>query len=223
METNQTNEIEVTCPFCGNTGSVKVPIAVYTKKKWGTVKIHIPAGAICRDHHFIALIDTEGVVRGFEKIESFKSSKEHEQRKLTLNLTLNDLISFFTIEGFIHLLHAMLFNYKVYVVKNDLTRKNAIDICAFFSYILPQKYRSEERLVLIEKTDLNILSKKCKDALLINANNKIVYCPWIESVDFIRAMVKKSLEIIRQVEQIIILQQELSKFANLAEIAKDIL
>ena len=62
-------EIEACCPICGLSKSLNVPEAVLSQKKFGTIKIQVPMGAVCSEHQFIVFVDQKGVIRGYEKID----------------------------------------------------------------------------------------------------------------------------------------------------------
>ena len=62
-------EVELTCPTCQTFRKITVPAAIFAQKKFGTIKIQVPPGAVCREHQFIAFVDTKGIVRGYERID----------------------------------------------------------------------------------------------------------------------------------------------------------
>ena len=61
--------LEVVCPTCEKVKNVKIPEAVFSQKKFGTIKIQIPINAVCPEHQFIVFVDTKGIIRGYEKID----------------------------------------------------------------------------------------------------------------------------------------------------------
>ncbi|MBN1802606.1 MAG: hypothetical protein JW891_13925 [Candidatus Lokiarchaeota archaeon] len=221
MDPENIYSIEVECPFCKAVGNIKIPASVLSSKKWGTIKVQVPAGAICGKHHFIALIDSQGIVRGHEKIESFTRSDENRDRRSSL--TLNELISFFSFEGMACLIHATMFNFRIFMQSNKLLAVKYQEICSFFYFLLPEEYRDLNKLVILEEAESVNMSDLKKDGLVINAKNKIIHRPWKESIAFAESILTKSLEIIRAAEQVVILQQEIAKFFALGDLAKQIL
>ncbi|MBA7557249.1 hypothetical protein ES705_49994 [subsurface metagenome] len=111
--------LEVSCPVCGETKNINIPEAIFSQKKFGTVKIQVPVNAVCPEHQFIVFVDTKGVVRGYEKIDiqmviiTPETDKEVERR-----LNLRKLIQLFGIYGIFSLIHAKIFNYPSYIIKN---------------------------------------------------------------------------------------------------------
>jgi len=91
---NDYKELEVSCPFCKVTGKIKIPVNIYLQKKWGTVKIQVPIGAICKEHQFMVLVDTKGIVRGSERLElsttAVRENKDQTQEKYTLRPSSRD-------------------------------------------------------------------------------------------------------------------------------------
>ena len=63
----ETKQIEVKCPDCEAQRSINIPVAVFSQKKFGTIKVQVPPGAVCEEHQFIVFVDTKGVVRGYER------------------------------------------------------------------------------------------------------------------------------------------------------------
>ncbi len=221
MDPEKISIVEVECPFCKAVGNIKIPSDVLSSKKWGTIKVQVPAGAICGKHHFIALIDSQGIVRGHEKIESFGQCNDNKEKKSSL--TLNELISFFAFEGVAHLIHATIFNYEIFMKTNRLLAVKANDICSFFYFLLPEEHRDLHKLIHVEENDAENKSELKSKALVFDDKNKVRSRPWKESIDFAESILTKSLEIIRPAEQIVVLQQEITKIFSLAEIAREIL
>ena len=61
--------LRVECPNCGNIKLLKIPLSIYSDKKFGLVKIKVPQGAVCQNHQFIVLTDTKQNVIGYETID----------------------------------------------------------------------------------------------------------------------------------------------------------
>ncbi|MBD3342499.1 MAG: hypothetical protein GF353_25590, partial [Candidatus Lokiarchaeota archaeon] len=62
-------ELVLTCPICQKEKAIQVPDSVFAQKKFGTIKIQVPIGAVCPDHQFIVFVDSKGIIRGYEKID----------------------------------------------------------------------------------------------------------------------------------------------------------
>lgn len=221
---DNTNTLEISCPFCKAVGNINVPVSVYSHKKWGVVKIQVPAGAICKEHQFIVLIDTKGNVRGYERIEYLKGPQE-EQKQITKDiLSLSDYIDMFGEIGFTYLLHAKIFSYSIFIVKNELNEGSVNIIDNYFDKIFPEKSKTSSIPInFIEKSDIDDVINNEDGAFIIESPENIIQIPWKEKIKFEETIVRKALEIIVKNEQLIILQQEVSKLINIAENAKDIL
>ncbi len=218
-----TAEIKVICPFCKTKGTIKVPVEVYTNKKWGTVKIQIPAGAICKDHHFIVLVDSQGIVRGHEKIEYLTTPQIKTKEKVVLDVSLDDFISTFGKKVMINLLHAITFKYKTYIVKDNYNETLIRNINVLFTIVFHENDHHANLLHFINKNELKRILQDEPGALIIGIKKEILQCPWKGRLDYQKTVLNTVLEIINPSEQIILLQQEMSKFIGLAEAARAIL
>ncbi|MHA1473137.1 MAG: hypothetical protein ACTSQW_08585 [Promethearchaeota archaeon] len=49
MESSRLKQFNVACPKCGSKKEISVPESLFVQKKFGTVKIKIPQGAVCKD------------------------------------------------------------------------------------------------------------------------------------------------------------------------------
>ena len=61
-------QLSVNCPICEAGRDLNVPEAIFAQKKFGTIKIQVPPGAVCPEHQFIVFVDTKGIIRGYSKI-----------------------------------------------------------------------------------------------------------------------------------------------------------
>lgn len=68
MESEFTS-LRVECPNCGETKLIKIPLSVYSNKRFGLVKIKVPQGAVCQNHQFIVITDTKQNIIGYETID----------------------------------------------------------------------------------------------------------------------------------------------------------
>ena len=222
MENDQ-KELDVTCPICKAVGKIKIPVEIYSQKKWGTVKIQVPPGAICKEHQFIVLVDAKGIVRGTEKVELTTTgndiTKDLPQEKFTLKILIERL----GLQATHHLLHALIFNYPTYIIRSDsITTTSQVKM--ILQEIILENFHLELPPVEIIEYDMaqNIILNK-KNALLINAKMEILQVPWKEKLKYEEAIVKKARDIFNENEQLVILQQEILRIVRDAELARGIL
>ena len=107
--------IPVRCPICGNEKEINVPESVFAQKKFGTIKINVPAGSVCGDHQFLVFVDTKGIIRGYEKIDMHLKTTEDELEKLSFK----KLLRIYDRETILASFHAKLFNYPCFIVSGD--------------------------------------------------------------------------------------------------------
>lgn len=218
-------EIEVTCPTCGETKRINIPESVFSQRKFGTIKIQVPVNAVCPKHQFIVFLDTKGVVRGYEKIDIAMAVIPVEtEKEITGILTLRKLIQLFGTYGVLSLMHAKIFNYPSYIIKDEDFEPTEELLNLIGNRILPEKYRGHNSIRLLEKSDYSKIKLKEKNALLIDSlTQNILQTPWKEKLKFEEEIVKRALEIINEEEQLRLLQQRIAIFIKEAEQAKDIL
>jgi len=216
--------LEVTCPVCGETKNINIPVAIFSQKKFGTVKIQVPVNAVCPEHQFIVFVDTKGVVRGYEKIDiqmaiiTPETDKEVERR-----LNLRKLIQLFGIYGIFSLIHAKIFNYPSYIIKNKNFEYSEEILNTVGDMILPESLSGSKTIYLVDGPSLNKLNIKDKDALIMDTQQHIFQTPWNVKMKFEEGIVKRALEIIDEQEQLKLLQQDIGRLINEANHATYIL
>ena len=218
-------EIEVVCPTCGETKSINIPESLFSQRKFGTIKIQVPVNAVCPKHQFIVFLDTKGVVKGYEKIDIAMLVTPVETEKEAAGiLTLRKIIQLFGTYGVLSLMHAKIFNYPSYIIKDDDFEPTEELLNLIGNRILPEKYRGHNSIYLLEESDYGNIKLKEKNALLIDSiTQNILQTPWKEKLKFEEEIVKRTLEIINEEEQLHLLQQRIAIFIKEAEQAKDIL
>lgn len=228
----ENRELEFTCPICQKTKSINVPEAVLSQKKFGTIKIQVPAGAVCSEHQFIAFVDTKGIVRGYEKIDvSMSTQKEIKEVKVD-EVNLNKLISKYGMYGVFCLLHVTLFDYPSYIITNQQNSIDLDEINQFFFSLLPKEYQNSNKIEnLVFDADIykaehwyfEKVKLKEKDAFLMDTKQYILQEPWDEDLKFEEKIVKKALEILDPEEQKLLIEQDITTFVNTCTQTKEIL
>lgn len=216
--------LEVACPTCGETKNINIPVAVLSQKKFGTIKIQVPVNAVCPEHQFIVFVDTKGIVRGYEKIDIHmaiiapETDKEEERR-----LNLRSLIQIFGIYGIFSLIHAKIFNYPSYIIKNKNFEYSEELLNSVGDMILPESFTGSKTINLLDGRSLNKLNIKDKDALIMDTQQHIFQTPWNVKMKFEEGIVKRALGIIDEQEQLNLLQQDIGRLVNEANHAAFIL
>lgn len=216
--------LEVACPVCGETKNINIPVSILSQKKFGTIKIQVPVNAVCLEHQFIVFVDTKGIVRGYEKIDiqmtiiTPETDKEVERR-----LNLRSLIQIFGIYGIFSLIHAKIFNYPSYIIKNKNFEYSEEVLNNVGDMILPESLSGRKTIYLLDGPSLNKLNIKDKDALIMDTQQHIFQTPWNVKMKFEEAILKRALEIIDEQEQLNLLQQDIGRLINEANHATYIL
>ena len=225
-------EVEITCPFCKTIKNINVPEEAFSQKKIGLSKIEIPAGLVCRDHHFIAFFDTSGNVRGYEKIDMKMAipSKEISSVNKEINeISLTGLIKMFGYDIVLSLMHAKVFKHPAsIIVDSDSNGLITGVLNKIGNFIVPEKYRQDSLLLqVINKADYEKMdTTEDKNILLIESKNfvkKIINTPWKEKLKFEETIVKKALELFNDDERLKLVRHFISNFIKEAEAVKDII
>jgi sulfur transfer complex TusBCD TusB component (DsrH family) len=223
MQTNY-RQITVACPICGIEKELNIPEAVFSQKKFGTIKIQVPVMAVCPDHQFIVFVDSKGIIRGYEKIDLQMAipSEETEKEKRGI-ITLRKLIQMYGLYGVFNLIHAKIFNYPAYIMINNES-ENITDLMNIIGdSILPDQYKGTAKVDFILENDYDKIKLKEKNALVLDSLKHILNTPWDEKLKFEEDLIKKAIEIIDEEEQLLLMQQGIAKFINEAEYTKTLL
>ncbi len=214
-------ELEVSCPVCQAVKKINVPSRIFSQKKFGTIKVQVPAGAVCPEHQFIVFVDPKGIIRGYEKIDIFMAGisevkKEVSEEKITLRKLLNVLGTY----GFLSLIHAKLFDYPSYIIKTGDSKIDSGKSDTFFDKFLPSSLQGTTPIKNLEDINYDKIKIKEKNALIIDPPN-ILQTPWDHSsLKFEEELIKKALGIIDDEEQLIIIQQGIDSFLKEVEYVK---
>lgn len=207
--------LEITCPTCGEIKNINVPESLFAQKKFGTIKIQVPVNAVCPEHQFIVFVDTKGIVRGYEKIDiqmaTISPETPAEDRG---RINLRSLIQIFGIYGIFSLIHAKIFNYPSYIIKDKTFELSEELLNTIGDMILPENLRGSKTIYVLEELDISKIKIKDKDALVMNTQQHILQTPWDVKLKFEEGIVKRALEIIDEDEQIKLLQQDIIRLVN---------
>lgn len=207
--------LEVKCPICGIVKTINVPEAVFSQKKFGTIKIQVPINAVCPKHQFIVFVDTKGIIRGYEKIDLHMVTISPEaEREAEGRINLRNLIQTFGTYGIFSLIHAKIFNYPAYIIKDDSFEYSEEILNKAGDNILPESYRGSKTIYLLDEPDISKIKVKDKDSLIIDTHQHIFQTPWKEKLKFEEQILKRALEIIDEQEQQKLLQQDISRFIS---------
>lgn len=214
---NETREVSLTCPICKKKNTINVPEKVFEQKQFGSIKIQVPPGAVCPDHQFIVFLDPKGLVRGYERIDilmgdkSTKAIKEAEEgvgKEVSINILVKEL----GLYGVFSLLHAKLFGYPSYIIRNEVSEEFSTKINAFFNDLTKNEYSNPQQIEFLKDKDYNEVDLERENALLIDKHNNIMQTPWNEKLKLEEEFIQKALEIINPEEQKVIIKQNVKNF-----------
>ena len=218
--------IELKCPICESTNSINIPEVVLAQKKFGTVKIQVPSGAIC-EHQFIVFIDNKGIVRSYEKIDiQMQMPSEETAKEKAGVLTLRKLIRLFGIVGILSLIHSKVFGYPSFIIVDEKFEISEDLLNTVGDSMLPAEYQGFKTIHLLQESEYGQILKQIKvgkDTFLMDSKQNILQTPWDVKLKWEEEMVKKALEIIDEEEQQFLLQYDIQKFIKESEETKKVL
>jgi len=203
--------LEVICPICGVMKNINIPEVIFSQKKFGSVKIQVPINAVCPEHQFIVFVDTKGKIRGYEKIDiQMMTVPPQAETEVSGRINLRKLIQTFGVYGIFNLIHAKIFNYPTYILKDDTFEYNEDLLNKIGDNMLPEGYKGSKTIYLLEEKDINKFKVKDKDAFIMDTHQHIFQTPWTTKLRFEEEIVKRALEIIDEKEQLKLLQQDIA-------------
>jgi len=223
----------VACPKCGAEKQINVPESLFYQKKFGTVKIKIPQGAVCTDHNFIVFISTKGQIIGYDVIDaSISSDQDRNLSKEIINLTLDKLIDAFGFNCVIGLIHAKLFDYPSFILRSEEFKINIDQLDEIFDRLIPLQYRNGNAIKDVE-FDTYVFNNQdyfytaFKDnntgAFLINNRKHVIHRPWKTKCDFEKSILDNALGRKDKGEQLNYLAQYINQFIKDVEFTKMLL
>ncbi|MBY9014483.1 MAG: hypothetical protein KGD68_02205 [Candidatus Lokiarchaeota archaeon] len=226
-------QFDVTCPKCGSGKEISVPDSLFLQKKFGTVKIKVPQGAVCKDHNFIVFISTKGQIIGYDIIDASVSLNQKEKLPIDLiDLTLEELIDAFGFNCIAGFIHAKLFDYPSFVIRNEELALDFNQLNELFDRLIPLKYRNSNA-IRDEEFDSYVfpnpyyyyttIKKEHADAFLINNSKLVIQVPWQIKIDFEKSILSNAISKNDKNEQLEYLAQYISQFISDVEFTQNLL
>jgi hypothetical protein len=233
MESAGLKQFDVSCPKCGSGKEISVPYSLFLQKKFGTVKIKVPQGAVCKDHNFIVFISTKGQVIGYDIIDASVSLDQKEKLTIDLiDLTLDELIDAFGFNCVAGFLHAKLFDYPSFLIRNEEFHLDIKQLNELFDSLIPLKYQNSNA-IKDEEFDSYVfpnpnyyystIKKEHADAFLINNRKLVIQVPWQIQIDFEKSILSNALGRKDKNEQLKYLAQYITQFISDVEFAQNLL
>lgn len=216
--------LEVTCPSCNVKKNISIPEALFKQKKFGTIKIQVPKGSVCQEHHFIVFVNNLGFIRGYDKID-MQIKAPIQRTEETNNLTLNDWIQMFGLYGIFNLIHAKIFNYPVYIINAKTDEGISKMINRIIDDFLPISYRGTSSITFIKETNYEKIKLEEKYILLMDSLKNILHTPWNQKLrfEFEEEIITQALKLSNDKEQFKLIQKYILKFIKQVKDVKKIL
>jgi len=233
MENTKLKQFDISCPKCGMEKEISVPDSLFLQKKFGTVKIKVPQGAVCNDHNFIVFISTKGQVIGYDIIDASVSLDQKEERPGDLiDLTLDELINVFGFNCVAGFIHAKLFDYPSSIIRSEEFALNIGQLNRLFDDLIPPKYQTTNA-IRDEEFDSYVfpnpnyyystIKKENTDAFLINNRKLVIQVPWRVQIDFEKSILSNALSKKDKSEQLRCLAQFINQFISDVEFTLNLL
>ena len=233
MESARLKQFDVTCPKCGSGKEISVPDSLFLQKKFGTVKIKVPQGAVCKDHNFIVFISTKSQIIGYDIIDISVSLDQKEKHLGDLiDLTLDELIDAFGFNCVAGFIHAKLFDYPSFVIRNEEFALDIEQLNELFDRLIPPKFRNSNAIKDDEFDSYvfpnpnyyyTTVKKKSPDAFIINNRKLVIQVPWEIQIDFEKSILNNALGKKDKSEQLKYLAQYINQFISDVEFTQKLL
>jgi hypothetical protein len=230
---NTLKGFHVACPRCGEEKQINVPESLFYNKKFGTVKIKVPQGAVCKEHNFIVFISTKGDIVGYDVIDTSVSSDQGEQiTKEIGDLTLDELINAFGFNCVAGLIHAKLFDYPSFILRSEEFNINVEHLDEMFDRLIPLQYRNDNAIkdaefdtyvFTNENYFYTTFTNNNPDAFLINNRKHVIHKPWETKCVFEKSILDNALGRKDKSEQLKYLAQYIIQFIKDVEFTKTLL
>jgi len=233
MEDVKLKKFDVACPKCGVGKEISIPESLFSQKKFGSIKIQVPQGAVCKDHNFIVFISTKGQIIGYDIIDASVSldKKEKPPGDLT-DLALDELIDTFGLNCVAGLIHAKLFDYPSFVIRNEEFDLDIEQLNEMIDKLIPPKYRSSNA-IKVEEFDsytfpnpnyyYSSFKQEHTDAFLINYQKLVIQVPWQTDIDFEKSILSNAIGKKNKSEQLKYFTRYINQFISDVEITKSLL
>lgn len=223
----------VACPKCGAEKQINVPESLFFNKKFGTVKIKVPQGAVCKEHNFIVFISTKGDIVGYDVIDtSVSSDQDGNLTKEISELTLDELIDAFGFNCVAGLIHAKLFDYPSFVVRSEESKVDIDQLDEMFDKLIPLQFRNDNAIKDQEFdtyvfTNENYFYTAFRNnnthAFVINNRKHVIHKPWETKCIFEKSILDNALGRKDKKEQLKYLAQYITQFIKDVEFTKNLL
>ncbi len=219
-------QVKVQCPIeeCNKKAKIEVPKYLLDKKKFGTLKIQVHQG-VCCEHEFIAFIDRNGKVRGYEQIDmsinldKFLQEQEGGEEKIYLN----NLVKKYGVYATSNMLRALMLDLNIYLIlKGGESIKFPMMVNSLLKSFLPEGYKKELIIFSIQEEEYE--NTEIKNALAITPSGNVSDNPWKEgSYENEKNIINRGLYILDQDAQHIIVENEIKKLFNRAQYIKEVI
>jgi len=230
---SRSKKFEVSCPRCGVGKEISVPESLFFDKKFGTIKIKVPQGAVCKEHNFIVFISTKGNIIGYDIIDASVSLDQKEELPIDLiSLTLDELIDAFGFNCVAGFIHAKIFGYSSRIVRNGELNLDIEQLNELFDRLIPVRYRNSNAII-DEKYNsyvfpnpnyyYTMVKRKHAKAFIITNREVVIQVPWHAHVDFEKSILSNALGKTDKNEQLKYLALYINQFISDVEFTKSLL
>jgi len=214
-------KLEVRCPSCSNRGYIEVSEEEVQKTARGVFAVNVLEGVIC-EHSFVAYVDKNFAVRDtfiadFQLEIPDEVPEQPVEPDVAQQLDLIDvsLIKLnFTASSLTHVLRALLFNKKVFLLFNQSYMVD--NIYKFIEYITLNSFKANILVISGEKYDIYDI----KDSIILDGNSIIKDDDNIldtKTLGVERSLVRKFLAEYEPKPSLIYLQNGLQKAYDLSK------
>ena len=233
MEANK-KKVNISCPKCGQSKVIGIPESIFADKKFGSIKVQVPKGAVCTEHQFVTFFSNKGNIIGYDVIDASTLTEKSEPTEAApvTTLSLKYLIHKFGFNCVAGFLHAKIFDYPSFIIKDSAPDVDADVLNQTFDTIIPPILKNENHIGHIQFDNYvfpnpfyfyTTTKSKRNNAYLINDRRLVIHMPWNTSIDFEKKILEYALEHENYEEEKKHLRHHINQFIKAVEICKIIL
>lgn len=198
-------ELEIACPACGTIKSLRIPLKVFSQKKYGFIKIQVPQGAVCEDR-FMILVDQNGKILGYETIDMFISKLKPDDEvnvEQPKGISIKDYIHEFGFNCLAGIIHASLFGYPAFIITKMDENVDVKPLNEMIDGLIPENYRNNHVLEKIEYDPeiypnpgfyYALVADQQKFDFLINTYKHVIQDPFETDIKYEQVILRNALK-----------------------------
>jgi len=160
------------------------------------------------DHEFVAFIDRNGIIMGYETFDVILDLSEFLKYTDKEKLFIPNILKIFGHICVLHTFHAILTLTPIIILRSELDQNYAKELTYLINALLPEDYKSE-MMIVSNISEEKFKNAKIRDGLVLSPLGLIANTPWNQkTLKYEIQLLEKVLKILDPKMQLLILQGE---------------